>query len=51
MCHMGHVAHGKSVKFSFFFVVVEISERSRLIGRPRRRWEDDIKVDVKEMRS
>jgi len=46
---IGHVAkHGKEAKFSF---LVEISERSRLIGRPRRRWEDNIKIDLKEMRS
>ena len=40
--------NGKEAKFSF---LVEISEGSRLIGRPRRRLEDNIKIDLKEMRS
>ena len=47
--HIGHVTtHGKEAKFSF---LIEISEGSRLIGRPRRRWEDNIKIGLKEMRS
>jgi hypothetical protein len=24
-------------------------ERKRLLGRPRRRWEDDIKIDLREI--
>jgi hypothetical protein len=30
-------------------VLVEKSVVRRLLGRPRRRWEDSIKVDFKEM--
>jgi hypothetical protein len=28
---------------------VEKPERKRLLGRPRRRWEDNIKIDLKEV--
>jgi hypothetical protein len=30
-------------------VLVENSERKRPLGRPRRRWEDNIKMDIKEV--
>jgi hypothetical protein len=31
-------------------VLVEKPEEKRLLGRPRRRWEDSIKVDLQEVR-
>jgi len=30
-------------------VMVGKSERMRLLGRPRRRWKDDIKLDLQEV--
>ena len=30
-------------------VLVEKPERKRPLGRPRRRWEDNIKMDLKEV--
>jgi hypothetical protein len=30
-------------------VLVGRSERKRLLGRPKRRWEDNIKVDLREI--
>jgi len=30
-------------------VIVGKSERKRPLGRPRRRWEDNIKLDIQEM--
>jgi len=30
-------------------VLLEKPEGKRPLGRPRRRWEDDIKKDIKEM--
>ena len=35
------------VAYSFFFVGKP--EGRRLLGRPRRRWEDNIKVDLQEV--
>jgi hypothetical protein len=32
-----------------FRVLVGKPEGKRLLGRPRRRWEDNIKVDLQEM--
>jgi hypothetical protein len=32
-----------------YSVFVGISERKRPLGRPRRRWEDNIKMDLHEM--
>jgi hypothetical protein len=31
-------------------VLVARPEGKRLLGRPRRRWEDNIKMDLKEIR-
>jgi hypothetical protein len=33
----------------FYGVLVERPEGKRPLGRPRRRWEDDIKMDHREM--
>jgi hypothetical protein len=30
-----------------YTIIVGYSERNRTLGRPRRRWEDNIKMDVK----
>jgi len=30
-------------------VLVEKLERKRLLGRPRRRWEDNIKMDLQDV--
>jgi hypothetical protein len=38
-------AGGKSV----YRVLVEKPERKRPLGRPRRRWEDNIKADLQEV--
>ena len=44
----GHVAHmGK--RRDAYRVLVGKSERMRLPGRPRRRWEDNIKMDLQEV--
>jgi len=34
---------------SVYRVLVGKSEEKRLLGRPRRRWEDNIKMDFQEM--
>jgi hypothetical protein len=44
---MGHVA-GMGER-SAYRVLVGISEAKRPLGRPRRRWEDNIKVDLQEV--
>ena len=44
----GHVAHmGKDR--GVHRVLVEKPEGKRLLGRPRPRWEDNIKMDVQEV--
>ena len=35
---------------TFFFVLVGKPEGKRPLGRPRRRWEDNIKMDLDEVR-
>jgi hypothetical protein len=35
-------------KRGVYRVLVEKPEERRLLGRPRRRWEDNIKMDLKE---
>jgi hypothetical protein len=34
---------------SVYRVLVRKSERKRPMGRPRRRWEDNIKMDLQEV--
>jgi len=34
---------------SVYRVMVGKPEEKRLLGRPRRRWEDNIKMDLQEM--
>jgi len=44
----GHVAHMWERK-GVYSVLVDISELKRPPGRPRRRWEDNIKMDLREV--
>jgi hypothetical protein len=43
--HMGHVREGRGV----YRVLVGRPEGKRPLGRPRRRWEDNIKLDLREI--
>ena len=43
--HVEHVGHRRSV----YRVSVGKPEGTRPLGRPRRRWEDNIKVDLQEV--
>jgi hypothetical protein len=45
---MGHVAR-IGVKRGVHRVLVGKPEGTRLLGRPRRRWEDNIKMDLHEV--
>jgi len=45
----GHVACTRE-KRSLHRVLVGKSEGKRPLGRPRRRWEDDIMMDLREVR-
>jgi hypothetical protein len=44
----GHVAH-KGEKKNVYMIVMAKPEGKRTKGRIRRRWEDNIKMDVREM--
>ena len=44
---MGHVA--RMVERSVYRVLVGEPEGKRPLGRPRRRWEDNIKMDLQEV--
>jgi hypothetical protein len=43
----GHVAHIGDM-ISAYKILVGKSEGNRSLGRPRRRWEDNIKTDIRE---
>ena len=43
----GHVA--RMERRGLYRVLVGKPEGKRLLGRPRRRWEDNIKMDLQEM--
>jgi hypothetical protein len=45
----GHVARMGEVR-GVYRVLVGSPEGKRQLGRPRRRWEDNIKMDLKEKR-
>ena len=45
----GHVARMEEGRGVHKVLVVE-PERKRTLGRPRRRWEDNIKMDLQEVR-
>ena len=44
----GHVASMEQSR-SAYRVLVGKPERKRSLGRPRRRWEDNIKMDLREV--
>ena len=48
MRYVGHVA-GMGVRRGVFRVLVGKSEGKRPLERPRRRWEDNIKMDLQEV--
>ena len=41
---MVHMGEGRGV----YMVLVGKPEEKRILGRPRRRWEDNIKMDLQE---
>jgi hypothetical protein len=43
--HVAHMGEGRGV----YRVLVGNPEGTRPVGRPRRRWEDNIKIDVREI--
>jgi hypothetical protein len=43
--HVARMGEGRGV----YRVLVEKPEEKRLLGRPRRRWEDNIKIDLQEV--
>jgi hypothetical protein len=43
--HVGHMGEGRGI----YRVLVERLESKRPLGRPKRRWEDNIKIDLREM--
>jgi len=43
--HVAHMVEGRGM----YRVLVGKSEGKRPLGRPRRRWEDNIKMDLQEM--
>ena len=45
---MGHVAR-MGERRGAYRVLVKKPEVNRPLGRPRRRWEDNIKMDLKEV--
>jgi hypothetical protein len=45
---VGHVAHMGKVRCAYN-ILVGRPEGRRLLERPRRRWEDSIKMDVREI--
>jgi hypothetical protein len=44
----GHVAHMGSMK-NAYRILVGKSEGKRLLGRPRRRWEDNIIMELRKI--
>ena len=44
----GHVAH-MGERRGLYMVLMGIPERKRPLGRPRHRWEDNIKMDLQEV--
>jgi len=45
---VGHVA-SMGERRGVYRVLVGKPERNRLLGRPRRRWEDNVKMDLQEV--
>jgi hypothetical protein len=45
--HVARMGQGRGV----YRVMVGKPEEKRPLGRPRRKWEDNIKMDIQEVRS
>jgi len=45
---VGHVAHIREMK-NAYKILVGKSEGKRLLGRPRLRWKDNIRMDLREI--
>ena len=45
---VGHVARMGEIRGAYR-VLVRKPERKRPLGRPRRRWEDNVKMDLQEL--
>jgi hypothetical protein len=43
----GHVACMGEMRNAYSILVI-MSERKRPLGRPRRRWKDNIRIDLRE---
>jgi hypothetical protein len=43
--HVAHIGEGRDV----YGVLVGMPEGKRPLGRPRRRWDDNIKMDLREI--
>jgi hypothetical protein len=46
---MGRVCSTNGEKRNAYRILVGKPERKRSLGRPRRRWEDNIKMDLREI--
>jgi hypothetical protein len=46
---MGRAYSAKGVKGNTYSILVGKSEGKRPVGRPRRRWVDNIKMDLREI--
>jgi hypothetical protein len=44
---VGHIACTTETKYTYTILVGK-SDRKRPLGRPRRRWEDNIRMDLKD---
>ena len=45
----GHVARTEEGRSAFKILTGNLQERERPLGRPRRRWENNIRLDLEEM--
>jgi hypothetical protein len=43
-----HIARTRKMRNAYNTLVIK-PERKRLLGRPRRRWDDDITTDLREV--
>jgi hypothetical protein len=47
---MGGACSPHGEKRSAYKILAGMSERSRALGRPKHRWEDNVKMDLREIR-
>jgi hypothetical protein len=45
----GHVARMGAMRNAYKILVGKPEGKKRLLGRPRRRWEDNIRMDIREI--